>query len=449
MSLTVKFSDRFVAERRYVFEVLLGEFLGLAYTVQIDPAADGYLLELPNGRRLRIRDAFFGSLSDSTAYISSEYLPRPVRTVPGLAFAPEHDAVVLYGEGSVVEELGDLVCGVDIVATLFFMLTRWEEAIDDPPLDQHGRWPATASVAYQHSFLDRPIVNECVEAVWSMLTHLGLEQARRPRRFEIVPTHDIDVIYHSRVRTLAYAVIKARSPAAVAAGARGFFSRNPFDTFGWLMDLSESVGVRSHFNLIGGGTSRRYDLGRYSLGDRAVRDIVGGILGRGHILGFHASYSAHLNPPQWEAERQAIESAFGMALTEGRHHYLRFRAPDTWRLWDDGGLEVDSTAGYADAEGFRCGTGDRFSTFDVRNRRALRLKELPLVLMERTLADYRGMSAESAREVFRRYIALAARYRMPLTILFHNNSFDEVRWPGWRETYQTIFDHSRKAMTRE
>ena len=60
MSLTVKFSDRFVAERRYVFEVLLGEFLGLAYTVQIEPGVDGYLLELPNGRRLRIRDAFFG-----------------------------------------------------------------------------------------------------------------------------------------------------------------------------------------------------------------------------------------------------------------------------------------------------------------------------------------------------------------------------------------------------
>ena len=30
MSLTVRFSDRFVAERRYVFDVLLGDFLGLA-----------------------------------------------------------------------------------------------------------------------------------------------------------------------------------------------------------------------------------------------------------------------------------------------------------------------------------------------------------------------------------------------------------------------------------
>src|SRR5262245_14157827 len=133
MNLTVKFSDHFVAERRYVFDVLLGEFLGLAYTIRVEPGIEGCLLELPNGRRLRIRDAFFGALPDSTAYIGSSFLPRQVRKVPGLAFSPEPDAVVLYGDGSVVEELGDLSCAVDIVATLFFMLTRWEEAVENAP----------------------------------------------------------------------------------------------------------------------------------------------------------------------------------------------------------------------------------------------------------------------------------------------------------------------------
>jgi uncharacterized protein DUF7033 len=440
MSLTVRFSDRFVAERRYVFDVLLGEFLGLAYTVQTEPGFAGYAIELPNGRRLRIRDAFFGVLPDSTDYLATRSLPQQVTTVPGLPFAPERDAVVLFGEGSLVEELGHLVCGVDIVATLFFMLTRWEETTGDGPLDLHGRWPATASLAYRASFLHRPIVNEYVEALWAMLAHLGIEQARRARRFEIVPTHDIDVIYHSPSRTLGHAAFKARSAGAVMRASRLFWSRrNPFDTFDWLMDVSESAGVRSRFNLIGGGTSRRYDLGRYTLDDPPVRAIVQRILDRRHVLGFHASYSSHLNAAQWEAERRAVEAAFGVVLTEGRHHYLRFRVPDTWRIWDDGGLQTDSTAGYADSEGFRCGTGDQFPTFDVRRRRALRLRELPLIVMEGTLAGYRGMSAEAALGVFRYYIDVASRYRMPLTILFHNNSFDEVRWPGWRSTYRAIF----------
>lgn len=449
MSLTVKFSDRFVAERMYVFDVLFGQFLGLDFRVQVGPGLEGYIVELPNGRSIRIRDAFFGERPDSTDYITRASLPSRVAITPKVPFAPEPDVVVLFGHQRVEEVGGNLVCNIDIVATIFFMLTRWEEAVEDGPLDEHGRWPAVAALAFQHSFLHRPIVNEYVEAVWAMLRHLGYDRPRRSRRFEIVPTHDIDVINYSRVRTLGYAAIRARSAAAILSAAKPFLStRSPFDTFDWLMDVSESVGVRSRFNLIGGGTSRAYDAGRYTLADRRTREIVGRILDRRHVLGFHPSYSAHLDPVQWDLERRAIEAAFGVTLFEGRHHYLRFRVPDTWRLWDEAGMAVDSTAGYADAEGFRCGTGDLFSTFDVRRRRALRVKELPLVVMEGILAGYRKVSAEAAREVFRSYVNVAARYQMPLSILFHNNSFDEVRWPGWKGTYQAIFDHIRERERR-
>ena len=440
--LRVRFSDRFVAERTYVFDVLLGEFLGLAYTLQVEAGLDGYVIELPNGRSLRLRDAFFGQLPDSTEYIVPGSLPERVTLQPRVPFAPESDAVVLFGGGSTVEELGGLVCDLDIVATLFFMLSRWEEAIDDGPLDQHGRWPADRALAFRHDFLHRPIVNEYVETVWAMLERLGVEQSRRPRRFEVVPTHDIDLIYYGRVRSLGYAALRARTGAALTHAAWALFSgESPYDTFDWLMDLSESVGVRSRFNLIGGGTSPTYDGGRYSLADAPLRAIVRNILDRRHILGFHPSYSSHLDATQWAGERRAIEDAFGVSLTQGRQHYLRFKVPDTWRIWDDAGMELDSTAGYPEAEGFRCGTGDAFTTFDVRRRRALRLKELPLVLMEGTLASYRKLSAEVSADICRRYLDLAARYRMPLTLLFHNNSFDEVRWPGWRRTYAAVFDH--------
>ena len=443
--MIVRFSDRFVAERTYVFDVLLGELLGLAYTVQVQSGLEGYVIELPNGRHLRIGDHFFGRLRDSTDYIRTESLPTRVDRVAGVPFAPERDVLVLFGRGSVVEERGDLLCDIDVVATVFFMLTRWEEAIDGHPLDRHGRWPSTGALAFRHSFLHRPIVNEYLEAIWSMLVHLGLQEPRRARRFEIVPTHDIDVIYYDRLRSLGYAAIKARSGAALTHATRSLLSgAAPFDTFDWLMDISESVGVRSRFNVMGGGTSPEYDGGRYALTDAPLQRIVRNILDRRHTLGFHPSYSSHLDFAQWTSERDAITRTFGVTPTEGRHHYLRFRVPDTWRMWEAGGMKVDSTAGYADADGFRCGTGDPFPVFDVRSRKALRLTELPLIIMDGTLAVYRKVSADAAVPLFNQYIDLALRYRMPLTILFHNNSFDEVRWPGWRRTYQTVFDEIRR-----
>src|SRR4026209_2813681 len=121
MSLIVRFSDRFVPERRYVLGVLLGDFLGLAYEIRVEPGTEGYVIDLPNGRRLRIRDAFFGPLPDSTAYLASSSLPRGTRIVPRVPFAPEPDAVVLFGDGDVAQEGADLRCAIDIVATLFFM----------------------------------------------------------------------------------------------------------------------------------------------------------------------------------------------------------------------------------------------------------------------------------------------------------------------------------------
>jgi hypothetical protein len=444
MSLTIKFSERFVAERTYVFDVLLNELLGLRYTIQVQSGFDGYLIELPNGRHLRIRDHFFGRLPDSTDYIRVKSLPGGVERVAGVPFAPEPDSVVLFGRGTIAEEQGNLLCDIDVVATVFFMLTRWEEAIDGQPLDRHGRYPAASALAFRHSFLHRPIVNEYLEAVWSMLVHLGWQEPRRARRFEVVPTHDIDIIYYDRLRSLGYAAFKARSAAALAHAMRSLRADvAPFDTFDWLMDVSESTSVRSRFNLMGGGTSPVYDRGRYALTDALLQHIVRNVLARKHILGFHPSYSAHLDFAQWMSERDAITCAFGVTPTEGRHHYLRFRVPDTWRMWDAAGMSLDSTAGYADAEGFRCGTGDPFSAFDVRNRKALRLRELPLIIMDGTLAAYRKVPAGETLTVFRHYIDLAVRYRMPLTILFHNNSFDEVRWPGWRKTYQAIFDEIR------
>jgi len=83
-------------------------------------------------------------------------------------------------------------------------------------------------------------------------------------------------------------------------------------------------------------------------------------------------------------------------ILEGREHYLRFEVPTTWQVWEDNGMQIDSTCGYADKEGFRCGTGDEFSVFNILTREKLRLKERPLVVMDCSLFDYNNYSYEEA-----------------------------------------------------
>jgi len=50
------------------------------------------------------------------------------------------------------------------------------------------------------------------------------------------------------------------------------------------------------------------------------------------------------------------------------------------------------TVGYAEREGFRCGTCYEFKPFNFLTRKKLKVKEYPLTIMEGTLVGYRGLA---------------------------------------------------------
>ena len=105
-------------------------------------------------------------------------------------------------------------------------------------------------------------------------------------------------------------------------------------------------------------------------------------------------------------------------------------------------MKVDSTCGYADVEGFRCGTGDEFYVFDVLKSKKLKLKERPLIIMEGTLngENYRNLSKEEAMKIIKYYFNITKKYNSTITLLWHNSSFDENScWNGWIDVYENIF----------
>lgn len=108
----------------------------------------------------------------------------------------------------------------------------------------------------------------------------------------------------------------------------------------------------------------------------------------------------------------------------------------TLTIWDNQGMQLDSTLGYADVEGFRCGTGDLFPVFDFSHRKILNVSECPLILMDVSLKNYRNLTNEELALVLRQYIDVGKKYNMPITWLFHNSSFDIWKWKGLKEIYK-------------
>ncbi len=387
-----------IQERKYIIDIIFNEFFGLEYKLEV--GSKEYEIILNNGKKLTIEDTFFNKYPNDLEYLHIDNIP------------------------SKIEEL-------DIFSAIFFMLTRWEEYVNKTR-DKHNRFPATESLAYKQGFLDRPIVNEYVERLKNMLLELDSSLVFKERKFELILTHDVDVIqmwksWKQVFRVALGDIIKRKDIGLACERFAEYFLtkrgkiKDPFDTFDWLMDKSEAIGIKSRFYFMSGGVTE-FD-NRYKIDNPKVLELIEKIKQRGHIVGIHPSYNAYNNFEQFKKEKELLEKVVGEKIVEGREHYLRFEVPTTWQIWEDNGMQVDSTCGYADKEGFRCGTGDEFSVFNILSRKKLKLKERPLVVMDCTLFEYNSYSYNEA-EV---RINLLKGTTNIFTILWHNSYIKHMK----------------------
>jgi hypothetical protein len=424
--IVVTCPERHNSEKRYVFRVLFEVLFSVPHRIEFSATRTDYLITLPNACRLRLSDAFFGNYDD-LAYLNPAAIPQSVET---MRIANEEQMPVIFGDGSYERSQEEIRVGVDLVAGAFFMLTRWEEYVS-PEKDRFGRFAGADSLAFRAGFLGIPVVNVYAELIRDLCRTLGYDGFVQNTSYEIIPTHDVDNLdYHVNLRSLIGDVLKRRDVSRAIARLRGSRGQ-PFRTFSWLMDLSERASAQSRFYFMSappGENQTGYDVSR-------IRGDVDDIANRGHVVGFHPGFATYLDSAKWGEELNTLRERTDKSIVEGRQHFLQFDVPRTYRIWDDHRMRVDSSMGYPDREGFRCGTGCEFPVFDFVKRKELSLRERPLTLMDVTLKNYRNMTADEALEVLDRYRDLAKRYRMPLTILFHNNSFTDFDWPGFARIY--------------
>ena len=110
--------------------------------------------------------------------------------------------------------------------------------------------------------------------------------------------------------------------------------KDPFDTYDYLMDVSESVGTKSYF-FLHSSNSAKQDVNN----DKFLKKIAKNILKRGHYLGYHPSYNAYNDFELFIRDKERIENTIEHKLIFGRQHFLRFEVPTTWRIWEKAKME--------------------------------------------------------------------------------------------------------------
>jgi hypothetical protein len=201
---------------------------------------------------------------------------------------------------------------------------------------------------------------------------------------------------------------------------------DPNNTFDWLMDRSEDVGAKSRFHFMA-ATPTRYDSG-YDIGADYLRPILARIDKREHEIALHPSYRSSVETELFATEIGRLESAVEASEVDGwshksRQHYLRWNVQSTWRHLDAAGITVDSSVGFAESPGFRCGTSRAFPCFDLATTSRLNLVEEPLIVMDATLLgkSYLGLDWDDALERSASVAAICRRYNTPFTLLWHND----------------------------
>ena len=148
---------------------------------------------------------------------------------------------------------------------------------------------------------------------------------------------------------------------------------------------------------------------------------------RGHEIGFHPGYYTFDNKAEWNKEFSNLKKHIPYYnITGGRQHFLRFQVPTTWRLWEDAGMQYDSSLSFADHAGFRCGTCYEFPVFDAIKRKTLNLYERPLLIMDTTIQKphYMGMKKDKAIEYISQLKTTTRLFKGDFTILWHNSNLE-------------------------
>ncbi len=342
----------------------------------------------------------------------------------------------------------------DILGLTYWMLTRQEE-IGRIDLDNHGRFPATASHSYKHGYLKRPIVDEWLHILGQVIQRTWPQLKLKQHQFSMKVSHDVDSPSSygfcnpkQLIRAIGVDIVKRRDFKSVFLAPwinlntkHKLHPQDPYNTFDWIMDISEQHGLISAFYFICGGNAPQDAY--YQPEHPAIRALMRRIHERGHEIGLHPSYNAYQNPQAIVAEarrlkRICVEEGIQQERWGGRMHFLRWEQPTTLYGWEQAGMSYDSTLSYADLPGFRCGTCFEYPAFDPVKQEVLNLRIRPLIAMECSIiADrYMGLGySQQALDTFLKFKETCRKVNGQFTLLWHNSHFTSKQD---KQLYQTI-----------
>jgi hypothetical protein len=334
----------------------------------------------------------------------------------------------------------DSILPFDPFAASFYLVSRYEEYL--PHIrDNHNRYLASGSDAYQQDYLHKPLVNK-----WSFKIR-DILQSRFPDLklitpvFSFVPTIDVDAAYAYKNKGLTralggiYKAFQNRDYDEVRHRVRVLFrmEHDPFDTFELQMQLQAKYKYRSIYFML---------LADYGPNDKNIphnnryfRSLIR-LLGDYSEIGIHPSYASSLEPSLMVMETARLSKILKLEIENSRQHFLKLTLPETYRNLISNDIINDYTMGYAEVPGFRASICTPFPFYDLDNDSPTPLIIHPFTVMDGTLIDYMKLTPEKATETINELMSEVKKVGGTFIPLWHNTTLNDLgKFKGWLEVY--------------
>lgn len=402
-----------------------------------------------------------GSLFSDT-YLAKDSIPDKVKyyaQVPVIFYNNEKENLYININDNRV------ITNIDIIQSIFFMITRYEEVVlwDTVDRDLYDRFPATESVAYKNNFLNIPVVDEYINLFWKWLKQAGYKGERKEYfgeyDFAACLTHDVDIPfkytenlkkYIKPFKEKGHTINKFRDIIKYTI-SRIDYRKDPCYTFEYIRECEKKYNFTSSFYFMNGGESKKIE-NFYSFYDYRIQSLIKYLENDDCEVGYHYSYYAS-NNLDMRKKKKDLDKVFKSRIYGGRNHFLRFDPKWSWKVCEDSNMLYDATLCFADYDGFRCGTCFPFKPYDIINRRQMNFYEIPLIVMEGTLKEkkYRNLDCDKAFNEIKHKIDIVRKYNGVFTLLWHNSSFNDQKWKGWNvvfeKTMKYLYDNKCKGMS--
>ncbi len=415
-----------------------------------------FLIGLPTDNYDRY--VMYGSQPDGTPgtvfVLSSGFFDEDIygteKSMPEFPLAAIDGVPLLFGEPLIEKNDRQVIIHGDIVASTYFLITRYEEMIQPDVRDKYGRFPGIESLPSRAGFIRRPIVEEYGVILRQCMREVGVNIPEPVKGFSnIYLTHDVDIpwehftLYSAIRRILGETFKRHNFTLYPLKNILGFPKDDPRYTFDELINADRSVPeARSIYFVKSTGYLQPEDCVPY-IRKKETKKLIRLLKESDAELGYHVSFEAGKHPQKITEELKVLRDVLSENTVMSRNHYLASLEPRDFYYLLDNGITDDFTMGYADQAGFRLGTCRVVRWIDPENGRLTNLRLHPLDIMDGTLyaKQYMNLDEEASYGLTEQIIQNVYTYGGDLCLLWHNNETvgkDSLNWRNYKNSLDLI-----------